>query len=225
LRYIFAFIFIPFFASAQSGLKYFLTPDTTKYTKLDWTINMDGRSSIANKKFVNIIGINSGIAYGKNRSEITLGYYWVNYNNKQRFIDLRRDRAKLVNVDYYTHTDLYYYNLMYFPYLKYSNRWRISLPVEIGIGTGNVTRNSLKDDILIWKKKDVFVPIQLGFYVEYKATRYIGFSLMAGYRQSLKAYRLSNEFSGPYYSYGFSFYTDAMGRDLKKWRLKRKEKK
>ncbi|MCA0364881.1 MAG: hypothetical protein LCH67_12625 [Bacteroidetes bacterium] len=208
---------LPLCVHAQKKLPFLLTPDTTRFTKVDWTMNLDTRSSYADDKFVNIIGVNTGIAVGKKRSEITLGYYWVNYNTLLRFIDFKKNAAKLVNIDYYDRTNLYYLSLMYFPYLINNYRWKFSIPVEVGVGSQNTTHSSIVNDFEIWKKNNWFVPVQAGLFVEFKASRYLGMSVLTGYRYSAHRYNLSETFNGPYYSYGVSIYSEVMYRDAKKW--------
>jgi hypothetical protein len=222
---LFHLLILPLCLVAQKKLPFLLTPDTTRFTKVDWALNLDTRSSYANQKFVNIIGVNSGIAMGRKRSEITIGYYWVNFNSLLRFIDLQKNASRLVNLDYYNRTNLYYLNLMYFPYLINNQRWNFSLPIEIGIGSQNTTRTSLLNDLEIWKKNNWFVPVQAGIYVEFKASRYFGMSLLTGYRYSAYSHNLSESFNGPYYSYGVSIYSNVMYRDAHKWWKKRKEKR
>jgi hypothetical protein len=225
LRLLFLLFFISFGSFSQGLVKFLLTPDTTLNSKVSVALKLDTRNSFSNSKFVNINGVSGGISFGRKRSKLLLGYYWANYKSNLRFIDFSKNRAALINLDYYTKIDLHYFNLMYYHYLINSYRWQLSFPVEVGIGTGDVSQESFGSDLQIWKKEDLFVPLQLGLRVDYKATRYLGLNVMAGYRHSLKIYELSNAFSGPYYSYGISLFTDPMWPDFKKWRATRKNSK
>jgi hypothetical protein len=76
-------------------------PDSLR-PRLSYAISWDARSSIIKEKRVNIWGVNTGIIVGRKRNQITLGYYWLNFNSYQRLIDLRKSAAKRVNLDYYT---------------------------------------------------------------------------------------------------------------------------
>lgn len=225
LRLLLLLFFVSFGSFGQGFVKFLLTPDTTRNSKVSVALKLETRNSFSNNRFANINGVSAGISFGPKRSKVLLGYYWANYKSNLRFIDFSKNRAALINLDYYTKIDLHYFNLMYFHNVVNSTKWRMSLPAELGIGTGKVSRESLTNDLLIWKKEDLFVPLQLGLRVDYKATRYLGLNVMAGYRHSLKIYELSNAFSGPYYSYGISLFTDPMWPDFKKWRATRKNSK
>jgi hypothetical protein len=87
-------------------------PDSNR-PRLSYAINWDARSSIIKEQRVNIWGVNTGIIVGLKRNQITIGYYWLNFNSYKRLLDLRKSAAKRVNLDYYTKTDLYFFSLMY----------------------------------------------------------------------------------------------------------------
>jgi hypothetical protein len=184
---------------AQDKLHFLLEPDTTVFTRPDLTLYFDGRNSFVKHTNVTINSINAGVVFGKRRHELTLGYSWV-----------RKDQ------------ELYYLNLMYLPYLFYTPRWHIAMPVEIGIGSSDTTNTSFIKEIEIWKKDDWFVPLQLGIYTEFRATRYIGISALIGYRKSLVQQNPLDNFDGLYYSFGLNAYPGVLWRDFKRRRIKKK---
>ncbi len=159
-------------------------PDSLR-PKLSYAINWDARSSIIANKQVNVWGVNTGIIIGRKRNQITVGYYWMNFNSYLQLLDLRKKAAKRVNLDYYTKTDLYFFSLMYWKNFVNNKRWRISLPIEIGIGATKNQEVSLLNEIQIWKRKDYFMPVQAGLYVGWKATRWVGLAVSGGYRYAL----------------------------------------
>jgi hypothetical protein len=172
--------------------------------KLTYTLNWDARSSFVDKKLVNIWGVNTGISFGRNRNELTFGYYWLTFNSFLRLIDLRKNASQLINLGYYTKTDLYYFNLMYWPNIIENNRWRFSIPVELGIGATQSTANKLLSDLFIWRRKDFFMPAQIGLYAKWKATRWVGLSVQGGYRYAIYQQNLPTNYNGAYYSFGFT---------------------
>lgn len=180
--------------------------DTTKTrrSKLTYAINWDARSSFIDRKFVNIWGINTGVQFGKNRHEITFGYYWLTFNSLLRLIDFRKDAARLINLGYYTRTDLYYFNLMYWPNVIENQRWRLSIPLELGIGATQSADRQLLNDIMIWRRTDFFLPAQMGVYLKWKATRWVGFSVQGGYRHAIYQQNTPTNYNGAYYSFGIS---------------------
>ncbi|CAH0994662.1 hypothetical protein EMA8858_00774 [Emticicia aquatica] len=178
-------------------------PDTLR-ARLSYAINWDARSSIIKAKNVNIWGVNSGIIIGKKRNQITLGYYWLNLNSYLRLLDLRKSAAKRVNIDYYTKTDIYFFSLMYWKNFVNNRNWQLSVPIEVGIGATKNQGVGLFDEIQIWKRKDYFIPIQVGLYVGWKATRWGGLSVQGGYRYALLEKNIPDSYNGLYYSVGLN---------------------
>lgn len=210
--------------SAQNSLPDTITvtyPDSLR-PRLSYAINWDARSSIIKEKRVNIWGVNTGIILGRKRNQITLGYYWLNFNSYLRLLDLRKTAAKRVNLDYYTKTDLYFFSLMYWKNFINDKRWRVSVPVEVGIGATKNENVGILDEIRIWKRKDYFVPIQAGVYVGWKATRWGGLAVQGGYRYALHRRNIPENYNGLYYSLGASIQLELL-TDLYKWVFKNKK--
>ena len=196
-------------------------PDPPR-TGLGFVLNWDARRSFVKNKRVNIWGANTGIVFGKKRNQITVGYYWLNFNSYQKLIDFRRKNSKLVNLDSYTKTDLYFFSLMYWKNFIETRRWRVSMPVEIGIGATKNQGTELLTEIQIWKRKDFFLPIQSGLYAKWKATRWIGLSVQGGYRYGLISKNIHENYDGFYYSFGFELQPELF-RDISHWIFKRKQ--
>jgi len=192
--------------------------------KLTYTINWDSRSSFIDKKLVNIWGVNTGIIFGSNRHELTVGYYWLTFNSLSRLIDFRKNASRLINISYYTKTDLYYFSMMYFPNIIENKRWRFSIPVELGIGATQSTDNKLFSDLMIWRRNDFFMPAQVGMYLRWKATRWVEFSAQGGYRYAIFQQNLPANYNGPYYSIGFSL-KSALFIDSYQWAKKELKKR
>jgi hypothetical protein len=163
--------------------------------------------------------VNTGIIIGRKRNQITLGYYWLNFNSYQRLIDLRKSAAKRVNLDNYTKTDLYFFSLMYWKNFVNNKRWRISVPIEIGIGATKNKNVGLINEIQIWKRKDYFMPVQTGLNIGWKATRWVGLSAQCGYRYTPRKKNIPENYNGLYYSFGASVQL-ALLTDLYKWLIK-----
>ncbi|WP_338876803.1 hypothetical protein WBJ53_14215 [Spirosoma sp. SC4-14] len=169
--------------------------------------NLDFRNSFLQQQPVNVWGVNGGIQFGKKRHQLTLGYYWLSYATYLRLIDWRRNAAKRINLGYYTRTDLWFVNLLYWWNLKNNNRWTISVPAEIGGGIAYALPIDLRQESPIDRtKRDFFVPIQLGVYTQWKATRWVGLSGQIGYRYSVFQTDIQQNFNGTYYSVGLSIF-------------------
>lgn len=196
--------------------------------KLTYTLNWDARNSFVNQKLVNIWGVNTGVKFGRNRHELTLGYYWLTFNSLLRLIDFRKEASKLINIGYYTKTDLYYFSVMYWHNIIENKKWRFSMPVELGIGATQSTGNKILNDLMLWRRNDFFLPAQAGLYLKWKATRWVGFSVQGGYRYAIYQQNLPTDYNGAYYSVGFTteaaIFTDSY-HWAKKQIEKRKEKR
>ncbi len=194
-------------------------PDTQK-VKLSYALNWDGRTSFINKKPVNVWGVNTGIIFGKKRHQMTFGYYWMTYNSFLKLIDFRKDAAKRINLDFYTKTDFAFFSFMYWRNLYDTKRFKVSIPLEVGIGSSTTSKNLLRDDLRMWKRKDIFIPAQAGLFFKWKATRYVGLMVQGGYRYALFQQSFDHDYDGPYYSFGFTLesaiFEDAWRRIKKK---------
>lgn len=181
-----------------------LAQDTTKAApiKLSYTLNWDARNSFVDKKPVNIWGINTGIVAGKKQNQLTLGYYWLSTNSVEKLVDLRKDAAKRLNLGYYTKTNLFYFSFMYWYNFLETKKIKLSMPFEIGIGSTLTRQKDILTEFELWKRKDVFVPLQTGIYFKWKTTKWFGFSTILGYRYSLIQKGIKDKFDGLYYSYG-----------------------
>lgn len=205
------------------GLQKLILPPNRPPAKLTYTINWDARSSLIDNKIVNIWGVNSGIRFGYKRHELTLGYYWLTFNSLLRLIDLRRDAAQRINLEFYTKTDLYFFSLMYWPNIIENRKWRFSIPIEIGIGATQSTDRRLLNDLQLWRRRDFFMPAQAGLFLKWKATRWVGLAIQGGYRYAIYQQNVPSSFNGIYYSFGFTT-ESAVFTDSYDW-LKKQYKK
>lgn len=169
--------------------------------------NLDFRNSFLKQQPVNVWGVNAGIQFGAKRHELTLGYYWLSYATYLRLIDWRRNAAQRINLGYYTRTDLWFISLLYWRNITNNQRWVISVPVEIGGGVAYALPHDLRQDNPIDRtKRDFFIPIQVGTYAQWKATRWVGVSAQLGYRYSIFRSDIKQNFNGTYYSVGVTVY-------------------
>lgn len=179
-------------------------PDST----VRWVFHLDTRSSFIDKRRVNVWGVNAGMAWGKRRHELTVGYYWLGYQAARRLIELDKDRSIRIHPDYYTKTDLYHLSLMHWHNFVNTRRWQLSVPLELGLGRARSLRQPLTAvPIEEASRRYPFVPVQVGGYAEWKATRWMGLGLQAGYRWAMYDNHLQEKFNGPYYSVGTVFYS------------------
>lgn len=197
--------------------------DTARITRVRPVINLDFRNSFLDQQRVNVWGVNAGIGYGLKRHQLTVGYYWINYATYLRLIDWRREAARRINLGYYTRTDLWYVNLLYWYNLVNNDRWTIRIPTEVGGGVAYALPVDLTKDIPIDRtSRSFFVPVQVGLYTQWKATRWVGLSAQLGYRVSVFQTAIDQNFNGTYYSIGVTVFP-ALVTDIWRW-VRRKER-
>ncbi|MBB5282580.1 hypothetical protein HNQ92_000701 [Rhabdobacter roseus] len=200
--------------------------DSAAVVRATWPVSLDSRTSFIDKRLVNVWGANIGYSWGKRRHKVTLGYYWLGYQASRRLIEWEKDQALRFHPNYYTQTDLYYVSPVYWYNFVNNDRWRLSAPVGVGYGRARALRRELLTEAEEpqFVQRYGFVPIHVGGYGEWKATRWAGISAQVGYRWALNGRRLTDNFNGMYYSVGYSVYT-AFFRDwhaflFKKQRLR-----
>jgi hypothetical protein len=199
-------------------------PDSGQHShRITPTFNLDFRDSFLDRQHVNVWGVNAGIEFGPKRHQLTLGYYWLNYATYLRLIDWRRDAARRINLAYYTRTDMWFMSLLYWWNMTNNKRWMVSIPVELGGGVAYAVPRDLTHDAQVDRtRRDFFVPLQIGAYAQWKATRWVGLSGQVGYRYSIFQTDINQNFNGTYYSIGVTIYP-ALLTDL--WRFATKKER
>ena len=182
-------------------------PARASRPKISLTANLDFRDSFLYRHHVNIWGVNAGIQFGKKRSQLTIGYYWLTYDTYLRLINWRKNVARRLNLDYYLKTDMHFISTMYWWNLIHNKRWTLSIPLEIGAGLATtIPFDTLRERPINPGRRDFFLPVQAGVYGEWKAHRWIGFGAQLGYRVSVLETNLKQRYDGVYYSVGVVFY-------------------
>ena len=200
--------------AAQSSLRDSVAaPAREPDSKVGFMFNTDFRNSFIYQKPVNVWGMNAGLTFGTKQHQLLVGYYWLTYNSTLKFIDLSKNAAQLLNLDFYTKTDLYFFNLIYLHRIVSNDKWLVSVPLEMGIGrAADYDLSILTDDNLNRTKNRVFYPAQLGLIARYKLMRWMGLTLQTGYRYSVYS-PLKQNFNGMYYSVGIALLPD-MPKDI-----------
>lgn len=190
---------------------------TSARSKIKPAFNLDFRDSFLERQHVNVLGVNAGIEFGVKRHQLTLGYYWISYATYLRLIDWRRDAARRINLDYYTRTDMWYVNLLYWWNMTNNKKWMVSIPVELGGGVAYALPTNLSKETPIDRTHRSFlVPVQVGVYGQWKATRWVGLSAQVGYRVTVFQTAIDQNFNGSYYSIGLTIYP-ALATDVWRW--------
>lgn len=173
-------------------------------------INLDTRNSFIADRPVNIWGGNLGFAYGKSHA-LTLGCYFLQPDSYRRLLEKSRITAIIGQQPQYTGNQIYFASLMYQYNIVNNRHWLVAVPTEVGGGVSNIFRKKVQTDERTGAfTRDLFLPIQLGLYVEWRATRYVGLSGQIGYRYTLVQTDIKQNYDGVYYSYGTTIYPESL---------------
>jgi hypothetical protein len=154
-------------------------------------VGFDGRNSYLAGQPVNVKGFRYGLDYGK------VGLFTGYYTTTLRKIN----ETDTITFDYrYQSTTMEYY-------VHQSYRFEVVTSFQLGIGFATKYRNSA-----VIENKTI-IPAEFGLGATVRFLRYLGFYAGTGMRVSLYN---GSQFTGPFYSYGFTMFTGTLYRDLKK---------
>ena len=197
-------------------------PDSTSTNgNIHFVLSLDSRSTIIDQHHVRINGGLTGISFGEKYHKVTIGYYWLGYSASRRLINWHKKLSQSVNLSYYTKTDVWFVSTAYWYPIIRSNKWTLSVPIEVGVGTETANYRQLVNDTSIRDKNFRFEPYQIGAYGEYRMTPWAGLDAQFGYRNAISPGYFRRRFAGVYYSYGLTLYPGTIYKDLKGWYVKR----
>lgn len=188
--------------------------DSLKYDlsrEKSFFISLDGKNSIIRDLPVKMFGIQAGYSFNK-RTNLYLGFYFS--RNDDRLISNPTAAAKGLTKDsnsVWQKFHLAYVNAGCDYYFYNKKKWRLSIPVALGIGKG--TNKTYKMYTTIEDHRYVVVPFEIGFYATYKISWWIWAGAGMGTRVSL----VSPQFNGPFYTYGLSLRFEEIYKRFNTW--------
>lgn len=182
--------------------------DTFLTQLMHFKFHIDTRYSVVNGSPLSFRGGSVGYAWGKLEREVTLGYYWLGAKGSRQLNHIEKSNSRELNLPTYPRSEVGFFNAGYWHILHNSKRWMTGLPVEVGYGTVYTRPYTLTDEPVSSSipARSTFVPLQLGGYVEWKATRWVGLGLQSGYRFDLKTSGQVHDLAGWYYRIRFITY-------------------
>lgn len=166
-----------------------------------WFICLDGKNSIIRDLNIKLFGLQTGYTFN-GRTNLYLGYYG-SYNNER--ITLENPTAAAGKID--SNTVFARYRLSYFNfgceyYFINSRKWRMSIPLAFGIGKGSDQKFKLLNnkEHTFESSSSTVLPLDLGFYINYKIKWWVWAGAGLGTRFSINA----SAYSGSYYTFGLS---------------------
>lgn len=202
-----------FILGQQKKVAYYFTPDTTVVKSIFPSVGWDTRFSFIEKGVDSFKGVRVGVRFGKNRNRLTVAYRWFSFEENIGLLNYKNLR-KLINPRYFSEANGYFYVLSYQHIALDTYRFAIGVTTDIGLGASYEDSLPLRENINIFKRNNKFVPIQLGVYTEFKATRFVGVTALAGYRW-VDNYRMQPSINKMYLGLGARLYVGSLLRHFK----------
>ena len=205
-----AILFTTFLVSISISAQVRHAIDTIKYDltkKGKFYISLDGKNSLVGDLKVKMFGLQGGYLYN-NRTSLYVGFY----NSYAKAVSIVENRTapqgKTDSNTVYATYGMGYFNFGIEYMFHDSRKWRLSVPLAMGIGAGKYTRQSQKTNYDI--RHPGIVPIEFSINASYKLKWWLWVGGGLGTRVSLTH---SHEFNGPFYTFGLQIKT---GRIIKR---------
>lgn len=198
-------------------------PATPRVPRLGFSLVLDNRNSFVQASAVRIIGVNVGVVPRGKRYRLGLGAYTLRrsyadlytYSGKGKNRKLKDTLTPSLSLTYFTPN---------FAYTFFSRRFvELSVPVDVGLGRSHYTITDEHGKVTT-DKLGLFIPAEIGLGVLLKPTRWVGVSVGAGYRVSLKEIDYKEDFNGWYYSYRLNLFLGNIWRDCQHWQQQRRSR-
>ncbi|MPR35179.1 hypothetical protein [Salmonirosea aquatica] len=171
--------------------------DSTKL--FPWKLHLQSRFSLAEGSLVGTWGVSAGYVWGPYERELTVGYHWLGARGNRQLGQIEKELARESALDSYNSVQAGFVNVGYWHIVHNTRRWKWGFPIELGVGKATARPHSLLDEPLPAEAlTSTILPLQLAGYGEWKATRWVGIGLQAGYRQNLIRFAAAENLSGPY---------------------------
>jgi hypothetical protein len=205
---------------AQRGLT--IEEDSIKKNKPKPVYQLDQRNSFLGKKAININGFLVGLEF-KEKHQFSIGVYTLSPWKRPTPIVKNDSTTEIIKFYFY------YASLGYNRTLLNTKRFKISIPVELGLGYSKATATiyQFQKEYTGSSPLEHFIPAQIGIFGEFKVTPWFGINGSIGYRKLLFQKLIKNpinlNYDGIYYYYGINLYFDQVFKDFKRWRTRVKE--
>lgn len=166
-------------------------------------IHLDMRGVVSQEKRLRMGGASVGWEWGVKRDEVTLGYYWTGNRGRKDIRSLSEMPFAFSSAN--TGTDIRFASAGYWLTITDKRRWKLSAPLEAGVGRAKFYSTIDGQGITEYeevRRVRVF-PLQAAAYGEWKATRWLGTGLQAGYRHyiSNEGFNALKPLNGFYYRF------------------------
>lgn len=180
-----------------------------------WAVHLDTRYLLVGGEILNTWGGSIGRIWGAKEHEVTLGYYFFSPRGIRHFNYGIREQALQTGQSTYSYTYPRYVQAGYWHSLINARQWKVGIPIELGAGQAVIRQFSLDGNPSdLPETRYLLLPAQVGGYVEWKATRWVGFGLQTGYHWELRKHQAVRDLDGVYYRIRLMTYP-ALFRDFR----------
>jgi hypothetical protein len=168
---------------------------------LRWKLHIDTRYSLVQGQLLTVRVGSIGYTWGRFQREVAVGYYWLGTLGSRQLSHIGKLNSRTLELATYSRSEVSFVNVGYWHIIHNSKRWKMGVPVEVGLGRAKTQPYTLMDVPLssLEPVKFTIVPVHIGGYAEWKATRWVGFGLQSGYRLNLKSSAEINDLQGLFY--------------------------
>lgn len=179
---------------------------------LRWKLHIDTRYSLVHGNPLTMQGGSLGYTWGPYEREVAVGYYWLGTMGSKQLNYIEKLKSQELDRSTYPRSDVSFVNVGYWHILHNSERWKMGIPVGIGIGTAITESYTLSDQLVssVEPVKSTILPVHIGGYGEWKATRWVGVGVQSGYRFNLKSPQELDDLQGFFYRIRFIVYPAAI---------------
>lgn len=200
-------LFILLNLSMQAQVRHVL--DTIKFDlskRGKFFIGLDGKNNLVGDFKIKMFGVQGGYIYN-NRTSLYVGFYNT-YGDRSTIVEnTTAAQGKTDSNTVYATYGMGYINLGLEYMFHDSKRWRLSIPIAMGLGAGRYSKHSMKT--VYDNRYPGIVPIELSINASYKLKWWLWVGGGLGTRVSLSH---SHEFNGPFYTFGLQFKTGTIIR-------------
>jgi len=172
--------------------------DTIRYDlnkKKSFFLSLDGKRSFINSVPQNFFGLQAGYTFNK-RTNIFVGLYSTYYDRPYILENLTSKSGRLDSNTVFGLNGLTYFNCGMEYYFYHQKKWRLALPISVGIGSA-LEKKYTQSNIII-DRQNFTMPVEIAFYATYKLKWWVWLGAGVGTRVNVFAAR----YSAPFYSYG-----------------------
>jgi hypothetical protein len=187
-----------------------------RFKKFRPLFTIDNRNSFIREAPVNFRGIQLGLSY-KDKHTVGLGAYKITQTS-QRQVRSKDNGNRIVN-QYLTLN----YLTAFYQYTIIDKRYfELDLPIEIGLGNANIRFVDSLSQHELRRETLPIIPVGTGLQAIVKPFKWVGVSVLGGYRYVNEKGRNLN-FNGWYYSFGLWLDVRQTYRDIKFYGFTRKK--